>query len=125
MSRVYSENYTSDGVVREWCRKFKDGRTDVHDEDRRERKFVATEDLAQRVPGSYCGSLNGNVFDHPACNRDLETSDFHLFFALKNRLECQSFQKKEEFQSNVKAHLTSLAATFFEERNRKPGLPIC
>ncbi len=32
MSRVYGENFMSDGVVREWCRKFKDGRNDVHDE---------------------------------------------------------------------------------------------
>ncbi|GBM15132.1 hypothetical protein AVEN_242172-1 [Araneus ventricosus] len=31
MSRVYGENFMSDGVVLEWCRKFKDGRTDVYD----------------------------------------------------------------------------------------------
>ncbi|GBN56640.1 hypothetical protein AVEN_244793-1 [Araneus ventricosus] len=28
MSRVYGKNFISDGVVREWCKKFKDGRTD-------------------------------------------------------------------------------------------------
>ena len=32
MSKVYGENFMSDGSVREWCRKFKKGRTDVHDE---------------------------------------------------------------------------------------------
>ena len=31
MSKVYGENFLSDGSVREWCRKFKEGRTDVHD----------------------------------------------------------------------------------------------
>ncbi|GBO41223.1 hypothetical protein AVEN_113148-1 [Araneus ventricosus] len=30
-SRVYCDNFMSGGVVREWCRKFKDGRADVHD----------------------------------------------------------------------------------------------
>jgi len=30
MSKMYGENFMSDGSVREWCRKFK-GRTDVHD----------------------------------------------------------------------------------------------
>lgn len=32
MTQVYGENFMSCGVVREWCRKFKDNRTDVHDE---------------------------------------------------------------------------------------------
>ncbi len=32
MIRVYGDNFMSDGVVREWCRKYKDSRTDVHDE---------------------------------------------------------------------------------------------
>ena len=31
--RVYGDNVMSDRCVREWCRKFRDGRTDVHDED--------------------------------------------------------------------------------------------
>lgn len=34
MSHVYSVNFMSDGVVREWYRKCKDGRTDVDDEGR-------------------------------------------------------------------------------------------
>jgi len=28
---VYGDNVISDSCVREWCRKFRDGRTDVHD----------------------------------------------------------------------------------------------
>ncbi|XP_035219901.1 uncharacterized protein LOC118192980 [Stegodyphus dumicola] len=39
----------SDGVVCEWCRNFKDGRTDVHEEGRQGRKSVATDDIVQRV----------------------------------------------------------------------------
>jgi hypothetical protein len=29
---VYGDNIMSDSCVREWCRKFRDGRTDVNDE---------------------------------------------------------------------------------------------
>ena len=32
MSAVYGPNFMSDKSLREWCRKFRDGRTDVHDE---------------------------------------------------------------------------------------------
>ncbi|GBN89599.1 hypothetical protein AVEN_199393-1 [Araneus ventricosus] len=59
MSRVYGENIMSDDGVREWCRKFKDGRTDVHDGKGEGCKSVATEDLVQRVPSSFWSSLNG------------------------------------------------------------------
>ncbi|GBM14705.1 hypothetical protein AVEN_71987-1 [Araneus ventricosus] len=45
--------------------------------------------------------------DHPACSPVLATSDFHLFPELKNWLGGHSFQKNEEIQSNVKAHLSS------------------
>ena len=48
MSKVYGENFMSDGSVREWCRKFK-GRTDVHDEGGHGRKSVATVGLVERV----------------------------------------------------------------------------
>jgi hypothetical protein len=30
---VYGRNEMSDGTVRQWCRMFKDGRTDVQDEE--------------------------------------------------------------------------------------------
>ena len=49
MSKVYGDNFMSDGSVREWCRKFKDGRTDVHDEGGHGRKSVATVGLVERV----------------------------------------------------------------------------
>ncbi|GBL96325.1 hypothetical protein AVEN_238688-1 [Araneus ventricosus] len=52
--------------------------------------------------------------DHPAYSPDLATSDFHLFPEL-NCLGGQGFQKNEEIQTNVKAHLASLTETFFEE----------
>ena len=39
----------SDGSVREWCRKFKEGRIDVQDEGGQGRKSVATDDVVERV----------------------------------------------------------------------------
>ena len=54
MSKVYGENFMSDGSVREWCRKFKEGRADVHDESGHGRKSVATVRLVERVDqGSF------------------------------------------------------------------------
>jgi hypothetical protein len=32
LCRVYGDNVMSGSCVREWCRKFEDGRTDVHEE---------------------------------------------------------------------------------------------
>ncbi|GBN54163.1 hypothetical protein AVEN_97691-1 [Araneus ventricosus] len=53
-----------------------------------------------------------DVSNHPTYIPDLATSDFHLFPEL-NWLEGQSFQTNEKIQSNVMAHLTSLAGMFF------------
>ena len=39
----------SDRCVREWCRKFRDGRTDVHDEGGQGRHSTATDELVQNV----------------------------------------------------------------------------
>jgi transposase len=39
----------SDSCVREWCRKFRDGRTDVHDEGGQERHSIVTDELVQKV----------------------------------------------------------------------------
>jgi hypothetical protein len=33
LSMVYGQNVMSEGTVRQWCRLFKDGRTNVHDEE--------------------------------------------------------------------------------------------
>ena len=39
----------SDGMLRKWVRAFKDGRTNVHDEERSGRPSVVNEDLVQKV----------------------------------------------------------------------------
>ncbi|GBM43605.1 hypothetical protein AVEN_210547-1 [Araneus ventricosus] len=52
ITEVYEENTMSEGMVRKWVRAFKDGRTNVHDEERRGRSSVITEDLVPKVDGN-------------------------------------------------------------------------
>jgi len=49
MSRVYKKKFITDSIVYEWCQKFKDSRTDVHDEGGQGHKSVTTDYLVQRV----------------------------------------------------------------------------
>jgi hypothetical protein len=46
---VYDQNVTSKGTVRQWCRMFKDGRTNVHDEERSCRPSVVSDDIVLSV----------------------------------------------------------------------------
>ena len=48
MVNVYGETL-SDSKVRQWCRNFEAGRTDVHDAGGQKRKRVSTDDLVQGV----------------------------------------------------------------------------
>jgi transposase len=45
LCRIYGDNVMSDSCVRKWCRKFKDGRTDVHDEGGQGRHSIVTDEL--------------------------------------------------------------------------------
>jgi len=49
MSAVYGPHFMSDKCVREWCRKFRDGRTDVHDEGGQGRPSLVTVHLVQHI----------------------------------------------------------------------------
>jgi hypothetical protein len=46
---IYSHNVMSDGTVRQWCSKFKDGQTNIHDEQRSSQPSVVGDDLVQSV----------------------------------------------------------------------------
>jgi hypothetical protein len=46
---VYGRNVMSEGTIRQWCRMFKDGQTNVHDEERSGRPSVVSDDLVQSV----------------------------------------------------------------------------
>ncbi|GFU31973.1 HTH_48 domain-containing protein [Trichonephila clavipes] len=49
ISEVYGENIMRDGMVRKWVRAFKDGHTNIQDEERRGRPSVITDELIQKV----------------------------------------------------------------------------
>jgi hypothetical protein len=51
---VYGQNVLIEGTVRQWCRMFKDGRTNVHDEERSGRPSVVSDDLVQSVDQKIC-----------------------------------------------------------------------
>jgi hypothetical protein len=51
---VYSQNVMSDGTVRQWCRMFKDGQTNVHDEEKSGLPSVVNDDLVQSVDQKVC-----------------------------------------------------------------------
>jgi hypothetical protein len=51
---VYGQNVMSEGTVRQWCRMFKDGRTNVHDEEGSGRLSVVSDDLVQSVDQKIC-----------------------------------------------------------------------
>jgi transposase len=46
---LYGQNVMSEGIVRKWCRMFKDGRTNVHHEERSGQPSVVSDDLVQNV----------------------------------------------------------------------------
>jgi hypothetical protein len=51
---VYSDNVISNSCVREWFRKFRDGRTDVHDEGGQGWRSIVTDELIQKVVREFC-----------------------------------------------------------------------
>jgi transposase len=53
---VYGENAMSDGMVRRWCRRFSEGRTNVHDDARSGRPSLVTADLLDQVNEKFRGN---------------------------------------------------------------------
>lgn len=49
LCETYGPTAMSEGKVRQWCREFREGRSNVHDEERSGRPSVRTDDLAERV----------------------------------------------------------------------------
>jgi hypothetical protein len=52
--RVYGDNVMSDSCVREWCRKFRDGHTDVHDKGGQTQHSIVTDELIHKVVRKLC-----------------------------------------------------------------------
>jgi hypothetical protein len=49
LCHAYGVNVMSDSCMREWCRKFEDGRTDVHEERAQGQHSIVTDELIHKV----------------------------------------------------------------------------
>jgi hypothetical protein len=54
LCRVYGDNVMSNSCVREWCRKFGDGHTDVYEEGAQGRHSIVTDELVHKVVTQLC-----------------------------------------------------------------------
>ncbi|GFV99935.1 hypothetical protein TNCV_3567261 [Trichonephila clavipes] len=62
ITEVYGREAMSNSKVRKCVRKFKDGRTNVHDEERSGRLSVITDDLMQAVEKKFIMATSGSSF---------------------------------------------------------------
>jgi hypothetical protein len=60
----YGQNVMSEETVRQWSRMFKDGRTNVHDEERSGRPSVVSDDLVQGVDQKISERRRFTVSEH-------------------------------------------------------------
>jgi histone-lysine N-methyltransferase SETMAR len=63
LCRVYGGNVMSDSCVREWCRKFRDGHTDVHDEGVQGRHSIVTDKIVQKVGQCVLGKRRFTILE--------------------------------------------------------------
>jgi transposase len=54
LCEVYGQTIISEGSIKQRCRIFKDGRTNVHDEERSGRPSVVSDDLVQSFDQKVC-----------------------------------------------------------------------
>jgi transposase len=82
LCRVYGDNVMSDSCVREWCRKFRDGGIDVHDEGGQEQHSIVTDVIVQKVDQCLRGKCRFTISelfeDFPRTSRtDFFVSNCH------------------------------------------------
>ena len=103
LCRVYDDNVMSDSCVREWCRKFRDGGTDVHDEGGQERHSIVTDELVQKVEQRLRGK---SLFTISELSEEFpQTSRATLYRIVTDRLVYHTFRARW-----VPKQLTDLAA---------------
>jgi hypothetical protein len=61
LCRVYCDDVMIDSCVGEWCRKFRDRRTDIHDDGDQERRSIVTDELVQKVDQCLRGKLRFTI----------------------------------------------------------------
>jgi hypothetical protein len=98
---VYGENAMRDGLVRRWCRRFSEGRTNVRNDDLSGRPSVVTADLLDQV------------------NEKIRENKIHLFLHSKRFLAAERFNSDDEVKTAVQHWVKTLAAAIFDEGIQK------
>lgn len=92
MSREYGENFITDGAVREWCTKFKDGRTDVNNESWQIRKSVINRVTHSSVSSVYSTHSTINFCTSiPFCLKKTNTASQLAFDSWRKNLWTQTY----------------------------------
>jgi wobble nucleotide-excising tRNase len=73
---VYGQNVMSEGTIRQWCRMFKDGLTNVHDEDQSGQSCVVSDDPVQSVEQNICERWRFTI-------SELNFQKFHTLFSTR------------------------------------------
>jgi transposase len=79
----------SEGTVRQWCRMFKDGRTDVHDEERSGRPSSMSDEFVQSVDQTVCERRRFTISELPC--ESAHISRTVLCEIITDRLGCHKF----------------------------------
>ncbi|GFX47541.1 uncharacterized protein TNCV_3015601 [Trichonephila clavipes] len=109
ITEFYGTEAMRDKKVRKWIMKFKDGRTNVHDEHSGQ-PSVIIHDLKQAVERKNCENRRFTIatlsLEVPDVSRpDLALSTFHLFQFLKHSLGGKCFSDNEEVKVAVNSCL--------------------
>jgi transposase len=78
----------SDSCVREWCRKFRGGRTDMHDEGGQERRSTVTDELVHKVDQCLRGKRRFTISE--LSEKFLQTSRATLYQIVTDKLVYQT-----------------------------------
>jgi hypothetical protein len=62
---VYGQNIMNEGTAIQWCRMFKDGLTNVHDEERSGQSSVVSNDRVQNVGQKNCERRRFSITELP------------------------------------------------------------
>jgi hypothetical protein len=93
LSSVYNQNIISEGTIRQWCRMFKDGRTNVHNEEWCGWPSVLSDDdLVQTADQKIC-----SVLYYCGCTTDLWSTV--SFISVVNYIK--PFHKKKTVNRNT------------------------
>jgi hypothetical protein len=108
---VYDQNVMSEGTVRQWCRIFKDVRTNIHDEERSGRTSVASDDLPQSVDKKICERRRFTISEL-SCEFP-QISCTVLYDVITVRLGYHKFWARWDPKMPIGAHKTRTMASAF------------